>query len=335
MMFERCTQQYFVAPVFYAWYLLKKYASYNCKKGDIMNFGRIFKTVGGYVWRLPLCAFAYVAGTMAGGALVPALGMKLPLVPEQADEKTMGLYMLIGSFVLALGIGPLARTLRAKYPVRCLILAGLTYVCLGLNTPIEAAIFTNISGMESMVVFSILPCLMFACVTALLFKPAGKGEPFSLHVWRFFSGRSAGEWAWRFVAAICAFPVIYWTFGMMVSPWVLEYYKQEQFRLNLPGTGAIILTQLLRSSLFFLAALPIIIVWSGSRRQLTVRLGFAFFVMVGLFSMIQTYWLAPVLQVLHNIEILGDSVVYAGILALLFVRKDRPEFAVTGKLAMA
>ena len=300
-----------------------------------MKFGRIFKTAVGYVWRLPLCAFAYVAGTMAGGALVSALGMKLPAIPEQADEETMGLYLLIGSFVLTIGVGPLARTIRAKYLVRCLILAGLTYVCLGLNTPIETAIFTNIGGMQTMIVFSILPCLMFACVTALLFKPAGKSESFSLHVSRFFSGRSAGKWAWRFVAAVCAFPVIYWTFGMMVAPWVLEYYKQGQFGLTLPGTGVIILVQLLRSSLFFLAALPILIVWSDSRRQLTVLLGFAFFVLVGLFGMIQAYWLAPTLQVLHNIEIFTDSVVYAGILAVLFVRKDGPEFAVTGNLAMA
>ena len=312
----------------------KRYASYNYKKGDIMNFERIFKTVGGYVWRLPLCAFAYVAGTMAGGALVSALGMKLPPIPEQADEKTMGLYLLIGSFVLAIGIVPLARTLRVKYPARCLILAGLTYVCLGLNTPIETAIFMKIGGMQTMVVFSILPCLMFACITALLFKPVGKGESFSLHVSRFFSGRSSGEWAWRFVAAVCAFPVVYWTFGMMVAPWVLEYYKQGQFGLTLPSTGVIILVQLLRSSLFFLAALPILIVWSGSRRQLAVRLGVAFFILVGLFGMIQAYWLAPILKVLHNIEIFADSVVYAGVLAVLLVRKDGPEFAVSSKLAM-
>ncbi|HUU15655.1 MAG TPA: hypothetical protein VMW72_00780 [Sedimentisphaerales bacterium] len=300
-----------------------------------MKFGRIFKTAVGYVWRLPLCAFAYIAGTMAGGALVSALGMKLPSIPEQANEETMGLYLLIGSFVLAIGVGPLARTIRAKYLVRCLILAGLTYVCLGVNTPVEAAIFTNIGGMQTMVVFSILPCLMFACVTALLFKPAGKGESFSLLVSRFFSGRSSGEWAWRFVAAVCAFPVIYWTFGMMVAPWVIEYYKQGQFGLTLPGTGVIVLVQLLRSSLFFLAAIPILIVSSGSRLKLTVRLGFAFFVLVGLFGMIQAYWLAPVLLVVHSVEILVDSVVYAGVLSLLFVRKDGPEFAATGNLAMA
>ena len=300
-----------------------------------MKFRQAFKAVGGYVWRVPLCAFAYIAGTMAGGEFVSAIGMKLPPVPEQANEQMMGLCLLIGCIVLAIGVGPLAQRIRAGYWVRCLILAGLTYVCIGLNTPIEAAIFTNIDGMRTMVVFSLLPCLLFGCVTALLFKPSGKVDPFGRQVSHFFSGRSAEQWVWRFVAAICAFPVIYWIFGMMVAPWVIEYYKQGQFGLALPGTGAIILTQLLRSSLFFLAALPVLIVWSGSRRQITVRLGFAFFVLVGLFSMIQTYWLGPVLLILHNVEILADSMVYAGVLALLFVRKEPSELAAAGNLVMA
>jgi hypothetical protein len=305
------------------------------KAGVIMILKNCVKVVIGYIWRVPLCAFAYIAGTMASAALVSAIGMKLPPVPEQANEQTMGLCLLIGCFALAIGIGPLARRIRAGYWVRCLILAGLTYVCIGLNTPIEAAIFTNISGMRTMVVFSLLPCLLFGIVTALLFKPSGKAEPFGRKVSHFFSGRSVEQWAWRFAAAVCAFPIIYWIFGMMVAPFVLDYYKQEQFGLTLPGTGAIILTQLLRSSLFFLVALPILIVWSGSRRQITVRLGFAFFVLVGLFGMIQTYWLGPVLLVLHNVEILADSVVYAGVLALLFVRKEPSELAAAGNLVMA
>ena len=300
-----------------------------------MKFRQTFKTAGGYVWRVPLCAFAYVAGTMASAALVSAIGMKLPAIPEEANEQMMGLFLLISCCALAIGVGPLARRIRARYWARCLILAALTYVCIGLNTPIEAAIFTNIGGMRTMVIFSLLPCLLFGGVTALLFKPSGKAEPFGQQVSHFFSGRSVKQWTWRFAAAICAFPVIYWTFGMMVAPWVIEYYKQGQFGLNLPGTGVIILTQLLRSSLFFLAALPILIVWSGSRRQLTAQLGFAFFVLVGLFGMIQTYWLGPVLLVVHSVEILADSVVYAGVLALLFVRKDSLGFTATSHFVMA
>ena len=300
-----------------------------------MKFRHTFKTIRGYIWRVPLCAFAYMAGTMASGGLVSAMGMKLPAIPEQANEQMMGLLLLISSCALAIGVGPLARRIQARYRVRCLILAALTYVCIGLNTPIEAAIFTNLGGMGTMVVFSLLPCLFFGAVTALLFKPSGKAKPFGEQASHFFSKRSVQQWAWRFVAAICAFPVIYWTFGMMIAPWVIAYYKQEQFGLALPGTGMIILTQLLRSSLFFLAALPILIVWSGSRRELTARLGFAFFVLVGLAVLIQAYWLGPVLLVVHNVEILVDSMVYAGVLSLLFVRKETPGFTAMPTLAIA
>jgi hypothetical protein len=40
-----------------------------------------------------------------------------------------------------------------------------------------------------------------------------------------------------------------------------------------------------------------------------------------LFSMIQTYWLAPTLLVLHNLEIFADSMVYALALVLLLVHR--------------
>jgi len=89
--------------------------------------------------------------------------------------------------------------------------------------------------------------------------------------------------------------------------------------LTLPGGRVIVLVQFLRSSLFLLAALPLLMAWSGSRRRLSVTLGLAFYVLVGLFSMIQSYWLAPALQIAHNLEIFADSLVYALALTLLLV----------------
>jgi hypothetical protein len=68
--------------------------------------------------------------------------------------------------------------------------------------------------------------------------------------------------------------------------------------------------------------MPVLILWSGSRRHLVLALGLAFYVLVGLFGMIQSYWLAPTLQVLHNSEMLIDSMAYALALAILLVRKD-------------
>jgi hypothetical protein len=284
-----------------------------------MNATRIMKATAGYLGRLPLCAAAYVVGAMGSAALVSALGMPLPKLPEQADERTMGLCLILGSLVLALGLAPLARRIRGGFVVRWLALAGLCYVCLGVNTPIEAAIFSNLGGMATIPVFSLLPCLLFAATMALLFQPADKGESFRAAAQRFFEDRPAGEWAWRMAAGICAFPLIYWTFGLMIAPAVRPYYEQGQFGLALPNVTAILLVQVLRSMLFLAATMPILIVSSGPRRPLILALGLAFYVLVGLFSMIQTYWLAPTLLILHNLEILADSMVYALAMVLLLL----------------
>jgi hypothetical protein len=256
---------------------------------------------------------------MAGGALVSTMGLTLPKVPEQANQETMGMWLMIGTLALALGVAPLARRIRGSYWLRALIVAALCYVCFGINTSIEAAVFTNLGGMSTMVVFLALPCLLFGATVALLFRPTAPAEPFGPSVARFFGARTAGQWAWRLAAAVCAFPLIYWSFGMMVAPFVLEYYRQGQFGLTLPSIGVVVLVQLGRSSLFLLAVLPVLVMWSGSRRRLVWTLGLAFYVLVGLFGMIQGYWLPPALRISHNLEILADSFVHALAIVLLLV----------------
>jgi hypothetical protein len=287
-----------------------------------MNAVQNLKAVVGYLWRVTLCAAAYVAGAMAGGAVISALGLPLPQVPEQASEKMMGLFLLVASLALAAGLAPLSRRLQGPHCLRWLVLAVPCYVCIGVASPLEGAIFTTIGGMASIPAFSILPCLLFAAVVAMLFKPPSRGDSLVVSMRRFFAGHSVGQWAWRLAAAICAFPIIYWTFGMMVAPFVMEYYKQGQFALAVPNPAVILATQFARSALFLLAAVPILVLWSGSRRHLVLALGLAFYVLVGLFGMIQSYWLAPTLQVLHNAEMLVDSMVYAWALAVLLGRPD-------------
>jgi len=278
----------------------------------------------GYLWRIPLCALAYVGGVTAGGALLPALGLRLPQVPEQANEQTMGVLLLVASLVMAAGLAPLARRLRGSYWLRWLTLATLCYVCLGLTSALEGAIFTTMD-MASIPAFSVLPCLLFAGVMALLFKPADSGDSLTVSVRGFFRGRGVGQWTWRLVAAVFAFPLIYWTFGLMVAPFVMKYYQQGQFALAVPNPPVILATQFARSTLFLLAALPILATWSGSRRGLILALGLAFYVLVGLFGMLQSYWLVSTLQILHNAEMLDDSVVYAWALVALLVRPMKQE----------
>ncbi|MBN1505801.1 MAG: hypothetical protein JW955_03090 [Sedimentisphaerales bacterium] len=286
-----------------------------------MNTMQNRSAIAGYLWRVPLCGLAYVAGTVVAGAGVSALGLPLPQLPEQADARTMGMLLLVASCALAAGLSPLARRLSGPYWLRWLVLAVLCYLCIGVTSPLEGAVFTTMD-MASIPALSLPPCLLFAAAVALLFKPIQSGGSLAVSAQQFFRGRTARQWLWRLVAAVFAFPLVYWTFGLMVAPFVMEYYKQGQFSLAVPNPVVILATQFARSVLFLLAAMPILILWSGSRRQLVMALGLAFYVLVGLFGMLQSYWLAPTLQILHNTEIFVDSMVYALALAVLLVHPE-------------
>jgi hypothetical protein len=276
-------------------------------------------------WRLGLCAAASVVGAGFGGALIAALGMPVPESPGQAGPQMTGLLLFVASLVLAAGLIPLARRLAGPCWLRWLTLAALCYVCLGLASPLEGAIFTKLGGMESIPVLFLPLCLLFAAAVTALFKPVHADASSLTTARQFFRTRTPRQWAKRFVAATVAFPVVYWTFGLMVAPFVMAYYREGQFALSVPSPGVIVLTQFARGLLFLAASVPILILWSGSRRQLVLALGLAFTMLVGLFGMIQSYWLAPTLQILHNTEIFADSMVYALAVTLLLARKDRRE----------
>ncbi|MCX5669922.1 MAG: hypothetical protein NTU94_01180 [Planctomycetota bacterium] len=272
-----------------------------------------------YLWKVPLCALAYMVGMVGGGVLLPSLGMKLPDMPAQADPQLVALYTLIATVAVAAATGPVACAIRGRYAARGLALFLFAAVCLSINTAIEASIFTKVAGLP-VAALGILPALLLAATAALVFRPGKKGETVLRSLRRFFASHSAGQWAWRILAAILAFPIIYFAFGMPVGLLVGEYYRQEQFGLTLPPLGTVIVVQLVRSVLFLAATFPIVALWSGSRLRLVLALGAALFVFVGLFGMIQAHWLPAHIRAVHTVEILADSTVYAlALAALLFV----------------
>jgi hypothetical protein len=122
----------------------------------------------------------------------------------------------------------------------------------------------------------------------------------------------------RLALAILAFPAVYLIVGMAIAPLVRRYYESGAFELALPGWGQLIPIQFLRSALFLVASLPVILMWAGSRKGLFLTLGLALFVFVGGFSMATAYWMGWQLRVVHSIEILVDELVYAAILVALW-----------------
>ncbi len=277
------------------------------------------KTALSYFWKIPLCALAFYVGTILGGMFASLAGLPAPAMPAGADQMVLGQYLLLVSLILAIGLSFLARQLAGGFVARWLTLAFLVWIAHAVNNIIEGAIFTS---MEAASLFTVVlygtASLLAGAVAAWLFKPQGDAGNFITRAQIFFARFNAAGWGWRISAALLAFPLIYLAFGRLIAPLVMDYYAQGQFGLTLPTWGQILPIQLLRSLLFLLAGLPVLILWQSSRRGLILTLGLVLFLLVGGLNMLQAYWMPANLRLIHSLEILADELVYAAVLAALF-----------------
>ncbi len=260
--------------------------------------------------RIVLCGLVFAAAMPLSAALVTALGLKMMAMPDGVNQQAVALASLLASPLLALALAPLAVRLPGAWLVRAGWLALFTYVTFGLNTMIEARIFSTMAGpgaLAGMSVYFILPCCALALAVAAAF-PAREPHPAPL------PHRPAAAWAGRLVLAWLAFPAVYLFFGTLISPLVVEQYRQGVAGLALPPIGVILATQLGRGLLYLASALPLVVLWSGSWRTLAVRLGWAYWVLTGLYGLITAFWMPAHLRLIHSLEIGADSFAYAFLL---------------------
>lgn len=278
----------------------------------------MLKSIFTYAWKILFCAAAFFAGTALGGAAATAMGLPAPEIPAGADQTVLGQYLLLTSLILAAGLAVLARNLSGRFIPRWLTLAFLVWIAYGVNHILEGAVFTSLSAASLFtVVLYGVASLLCGAVTAWLIPPQDRSGG---HVKLFFAHFPATAWAWRLLAAWLSFPLIYLAFGRLIAPLVMDYYEQGLFGLSLPGWGQILPLVAVRSLLFLLACLPVLILWNASPRRLFWVLGLNLFLLVGGLNMLQAYWMPINLRVIHSLEILADELVYTGVLILLFTR---------------
>ena len=279
----------------------------------------MIKNILTLLWKLPLCALAFYGGTMLGGMVAAGIGLPAPKMPAGADQMILGQIMLPISLILAGGLAVLARNLSGNFVARWLTLAFLVWIAYGVNNILEGAIFTSISAASLFtVVLYVVASLLCGAAVAWLFPAKNKGTDIFTHAKTFFACHTNGSWAWRMLAAILAFPLIYLAFGRLIAPIVTPYYEQGLFGLSLPGWDQILPILFVRSLLFLIACLPVLILWQASPRRLFWVLGLTLFLLVGGLSMLQAYWMPTTLRLVHSLEILADELVYAGVLVALF-----------------
>jgi len=156
-------------------------------------------------------------------------------------------------------------------------------------------------------------------VTARLFQPVNPNIGWMTAARTFFNQRSALSWSWRFIAAALVFVPIYLSFGSLVVPFTGEYFRQQMYGLTMPSQTEVIMVLTIRSVLFLLACLPIIITWQKSKWNLVLSLGFGLFSLVGLLYMLGADYMPLAIRIPHTLEILADSFVHAGLLVILLV----------------
>jgi hypothetical protein len=275
------------------------------------------RSAGAWLWKIPAITIAYFFGILLSAAVITATKMPWPEFPGPQDETANLVLSLIGALLMAVCLALLARGLRGAVVVRWLILAAFSYVAFGLNNQIEAAIFTTYGGTATMLVLFVLPCVLGAAAAAWLYR-ADEADPTLENA---VTGQPIAHWWWRVLAAWLAFPVVYIFFGMLVAPIVVPLYQAGDFGLTLPGFSIMIPVALARSALYLSVTLPLVMMWSRSRRSLLWALAISFFSMMGLIGLVSTTFFPPVLRITHSIEILCGAIVYAWLLVSLLVPK--------------
>jgi hypothetical protein len=278
-------------------------------------------TVLSWLWKLPLCAFAYVVGTVIGGMLVTALSLEMPRFPGDLDPALQGFLLIPAGLVFALGLAAMAIGLAGRWWERWAILSIFLFGINGVGNGIETTIFTTLGGSVGAAVGFLPPAALCALAVALLF-PAPSETSLASKAAEFFSRWKPGSLSLRLLLAVLAFPVIYFLFGMIVAPIVTPYYAELEF-LKIPAMSTLVPVLHLRSALILLVTLPIIAGWDNSRSNLILGLALGNATAVGLGGLVQVTFFPAVLRWTHGIEILADGLVYAWILALLFMPRSR------------
>ena len=282
-------------------------------KGSFINLGKLL-----------LCSTVFGVGMMIGGMAVSVVGLQPPPMPEGVDASLAFLILLLESPLLALALILLARGLGGGLLSRAAALSSFTWVVYALNTAIESLAFTatTVEGGLSTAVSFLLPSILCGTAAAWLYPPRENRTNLAVLARVFFGARTAGAWVWRIALSAVVFVPIYLFFGSLVAPLTAQYFQESMYGLRQPSQEEMLLVLLVRSILFLLASVPIIVMWRRSRWGLFLSLGLALFVLVGLLYMLGAYYMPLAVRVPHTLEILADSYAHAGLLVMLLARSS-------------
>jgi len=217
----------------------------------------------------------------------------------------------IGGVPLALVLGFVALHFKFPLPIRYLLVFMILY-CIGYVLNIIEYIFFSdvlIHQLYYEITVMTLTHIIIAFLIIMLY-PANESTSSLVSVIKsFFNGRPTQWWVVRIFLAGIAYLVIYLIFGMIVSPFVLPYYTDPSYGLNLklPGFDVIIPLEIIRGMIYAILLIPIIATSTLKKWRLVLLLA-SVLLFVGAFPGLVGNQLWPIeLRLAHGLEITADS----------------------------
>jgi hypothetical protein len=263
----------------------------------------------------------YLLRILAGTLLLTLLKVLLDnILGLPADWSSSG-WVLLSNFTVVLVLSyPVLRSsstgIRLALSV-FLLYFGVSY----FNTFIEGVFFQlDIPSGEVMrlVLSGFLVALLFSPVFVMLMgrmSVPGSGERLP------YVERSLAGWIWRLAVADITYFVLYIIAGMIVFPYVREFYATKA----LPGIGQIFLMQVFRGLVFLGVSLPLTRAMTTPTLHKALSIGLAFSVLGGISLLIlPNPYMPENIRMAHLVEV-GISNFIFGVLAVYILdQKARP-----------
>jgi len=259
-------------------------------------------------------ACACFFGGLVWDQLLDLSGFPAAPLPPGAVTEWIPPLRVAAALCLGFGVAPLALRLRGSRIQRWAALSLFLFVTVALNTNIEVLVFSTLfaaGGFAAALIRASVPLVAAAAVFAAARQPDGmRLQPRLTPL--------------RLLVAWMSFPVIYLVFGMAAGPVVIRYYENGGMGwLLLPAMTTVLQTQLVRSAIYLISVIPVLMLLAGERKPALAALAAALFSAIGLFGLVQSTWFPLPMLTAHTVEILGDCATYAIALfwLLLPVRK--------------
>jgi len=261
------------------------------------------------IGRLPFLAIALTLTEIAHKA-----------VTGESLSPTSYILSLIAGIILTLFFAWLISQMKLrKLHVFALIWLNL-YVIRFLSNMIEGFFFTTIfDSIRSFVVAALIPLfftLIESAFAGALLTSEGE-ESLNSSIRKYLSSRSCSSWIKRIAAGSIAYFPIYFFFGMLVFPFVAEYYSDPSLGLKVPGFEVIIPVEIFRGFLYVIVLFPLMASLKWNRKTSFIALSSMLFIPGALLPLILEPSLPPEIVPFHLFEILADSLVYGLALSMI------------------